>query len=384
MLIILGNSLNTLLISAYCEKCGIEYKRFYTSALSAYPFYFNDYNNGMMGRVIRTLGIDFVQEEKEHFSIISDKHILTIGRSLHDLFQVIAEIKPQLQPGLEKFEGLVRETGDEWKSVSENNFRINPVLNSAMVKNFMKTYQDMLKQHFPDEEAVDVFLSLVPRKDISFNTAAGYLANQVFDGGYRHNIIGTLIHRLQEGLNKDNSVRIENFGQIITDTGLKRISDRDRAYPYKFIITTVDMRQSDQYLMLIYLKIKKAESLQEYNFLYSDRLKELGVTQTILSHTGGHYQLDVYYVNKELSLIQIAEAVGELTGDFEITGAVSYEELREQYACSNFAGWAFDVQENRKNPVQCLNNNVIDLSRWGTAYFTSTMIALKYMKELSE
>ena len=52
MILIAGNNLSSIYLSAYLEKENIDYRRIYTQKVKDYTFYFNDLNGGMQKRVL--------------------------------------------------------------------------------------------------------------------------------------------------------------------------------------------------------------------------------------------------------------------------------------------------------------------------------------------
>lgn len=376
MILITGNNIAALYLSAYFEMKKIEYRRFYTNEITDYTFYFNDSADGMQKKAMDLIGYRQEYRQNRFFTIRSDQRDYQIGMELESLTDRLGELHEEEKGNLKQWNEIVDAIGREWRQVTDHHFQMKVDMKSQMARNFRMGYQEFVKSHSNDAELQNLLLSLVPRRDISLNTAAGYIRNQIFDPGFRENRIKEFTEFLRQRQKEENQIKIGAFEELKINREEKTVLYNGTEIPYDRLILAADTCESNVRLATYYVDCEN-KTHDSYTFLALDDMEEAGMNQIILWRDQQGDRLDVYYENTSADEEKITEYLAEKLPYLRIQKAVTYDELKRQYGCGNFAGWAFSCMENMKNPMDCRKKDVIDITKWGNAHFTSSLLAIE-------
>lgn len=374
MILIAGNNISSIYLSAYLEQQNIDYRRVFTHEITDYTFYRNDITHGMEKRALDRLDIspDPVGAGKPVFRVLMGTESREIDGSFEKFMESAAK-KTQDVDGLNKFGEMVSSIGKEWKETVDRNFSVKISRDSIMARNFMKSYKDFLFQTVNDKSLRSMLLTFVPRTDISLNTAAGYIYSQLFDGSAYENHLEELTKKLFRICSSENQIRIDSFDDLRIDRKMRRAKINGETFSFDTYIKLYDNLDPQIRLMTYYVESKTFQNT--CTFLRPDNMREHGIEQMILWSDGREDRLDVYY-SAEYSEPDIDSYVKGNIDNVSIRCKVGYEQLKKQYGNGNFAGWAFNVKENAKNPIICRDPYCMDLSAWGNAHFTCGLVAL--------
>lgn len=385
MIAIIGNHISALVAAAFCEVNHMKYQWFYTKEIEDLPFYFNDFTRGMLGRIISLLEIPTLESEKnEEFFIMTEEGRLRLGMTIEEFCGEMVTHYPEKKVEIGQYFETLKKIGEEWKKVVDMNFDANPSLSPLMSRNFMNSYEGTLKKQFNCSEIEKLFLSLVPKEDISLNTAAGYIVNQLFDGSYRDNCLHRYIEAFNKLISGRNKRKITDFNCLEIDTMNKKVVFEGCAVSYDLLIHSVETKYHTNRLMFFSLERIHVGNTFSPVFLAFDHLAELGVSQAVIWKKGPNYQLDIYYNHEKFPGDDKVESwIKDNVTEYKVTGKKTYEQLVEEFAITDFSGWAFSVKDILKNPLNYKGKKEINLAGWGTAFFTSSLLAIKCIKEES-
>lgn len=379
MILVVGNNITSLVLSTYFEQNHIQYKRIFTKNIKDFIFYADDSMDGMQKLAMDKIAcrLPIVAEKSFGIRTSSQEYILD-----NDIGQMSKEIlKFEKKDNVEKFETIFTQLGREWNQIIENDFTLIMSQSKYMARNFMKSYRQFLEVFLESEEAKRIWMSFVPRTDIALNTAAGYIVNQVFGKSSHVNQLSTLYKYMLGIVQKSNQIKIDNFDELHIDKEKKHVEWASGSMKYDTVINTVSKKEAEVYLMMFYVTCDLKEN--GHIFYALDDMQEMGINQMILWSYQGKCQLDIYYKNV-IDENQIEKYVRTRLPYAEIQKRIGFEELKDQYGCGDFAGWALSCKENLKNPMQCSNVEYIDLSGWGNAHFTSALLAISALEKRSK
>lgn len=377
MIFVVGNNITALFLSAYFEKEKLEYRRIYTNDLMDYTFYCNDSNNGVMAKAMKKLAFKGKKIEDVFFKIRTESKEYTIEGNLDNLFQQMIQDNVDKATLIEELKKTIQEVGTEWNQIINNSFSMKINMNSAMAKNYMKSYEAALNM-VQKQEIQNIFMSLVPRRDISLNTAAGYITNQVFDKRNRKDQVEDFVSYIKSYLKEKNQIKIDSFEEIVVCKDEKRIIWNAGQMPYDVVIFAADKSSAGNKLATFYVENEKKDDT--YVFLCREDMKTSGINQMILWNGKHGCQLDTYFSN-QIDEKEIVKYVEKYFPYIKINKMITHEELQKQYGCGDFAGWAFSCKENMKNPMTYKNPEYIDISKWGNAHFTSALLVLNCLEK---
>lgn len=375
MIIVIGNNITSLFLCAFFEQKKIEYKRLYTHEIVDFTFYFNDSDAGMMKKAMDKLNYQETSCKEKNFKIRTANNEYTVGGSIDNLINDLQKKYHDIP--LEHFGEVIKKIGIEWWESIDHNFEIKLDVNSAMVQNCMKSYKSFLEDNLADEELRNLFLSLVPRPDISLNTASGYIVNQIFDMAGKSNKIEEFVMYIIEFLKKENQIKIPSFEEIRICKEKKNIYVNSDCIKYDAVVKSYSDMDAGVRLATFYVENQKKDLT--YVFLSPSNMYLNGIQQIILWQGKKDEQLDVYF-SPNVTEAEIRKYVSTEIPYLNIKETILYSTLKEQHGCGNFAGWAFNCKENMRNPMLCSKADYIDLSQWGNAHFTSALLALNCLE----
>lgn len=377
MIFVVGNNITALFLSAYFEKEMLEYRRIYTNDLMDYTFYCNDPNSGVMAKAMKKLAFKGKKIEDVFFKIRTESKEYTIEGNLDNLFQQMIQENVDKATIIEELKETIQDVGTEWNEIINNGFSMKINMNSAMAKNYMKSYETAINM-VQKQEIQNICMSLVPRRDISLNTAAGYITNQVFDKRNRKDQVEDFVSYIKSYLKEKNQIKIDSFEEIVICQDEKKIIWNAGQMSYDVVIFAADKSRADNKLATFYVENEKKDDT--YVFLCREDMKTNGINQMILWNGKNGCQLDTYF-NNQIDEKEIVKYVEKHFPYIKINKMIAYEELQKQYGCGDFAGWAFSCKENMKNPMIYKNPGYINISKWGNAHFTSALLVLNCLEK---
>ncbi|SFC12835.1 hypothetical protein [Butyrivibrio sp. YAB3001] len=361
MIIVAGNNISALFLCAYFEQKGIDYIRYYTENIDDYTFYLNDVTSGMEKRALELLGRSLDSSGDKEIGVYTDGGIKYIPGDFKNFCNWIKESDDSDET--KNVLAAISEIGKEWIETVENTFNIKTSMDSIMARNFMKGYSDFLTKNIKNDEIKTIFKSFVPRRDVSLNTAAGYIYSQLFDGSGHENKISELAKELISSLSENKQIKLNSFEEL-------DLEGKD----YEAFIKLYE--DADPLVKLTTYYVESDEDAKEkVVFCAFDDMEQSGISQMILWSEEGSRRLDVYYESSR-SDDEVTEYVRKKLSEIHIKKQVGYTELKRQYGSGHFAGWAFNTKENCKNPIVLKNKKLMDLSHWGNGHFTCCLVAL--------
>jgi len=378
MILIAGNNLSSIYLSAYLEKENIDYRRIYTQKVKDYTFYFNDLNGGMQKRVLDIFDYQMENNGDAAFYVRTNEGEYKIDGNF-ELFMQNNAAHCKNGDKMIEFGKTVSEIGKEWMETIDQKFALKMSIDSVMAKNFMKSYQEYLFQLFHDEEIKNVFQSLVTRDDISLNTAAGYLYTQVFDGSGHRNQLEMLTEKMISGCKAEHQIQVADFDKLEINSEARTIIVNGKTIHYDCFIKLYDLKDVQTKMVTYYVDCE--DNRDSYVFYHLNGMNEYGMKQVILWKDKTGSRLDIYYASTVSEDI-VQRYIEDFIKEIKVKQKIGYESLKQQYGNSNFAGWAFNVKENMRNPIVCKRLDYMDLSVWGNAHFTCVLIALTNLKKI--
>lgn len=385
MIVIVGNSLNCVAMAAYCGIYNIKYKWLVSSKVEHIPFYFKDYSSGMLSKICSLLNIHIEEKENnKNFYIGTESDYIASGMSLRTFCEELGEKFSKNKNEIKLFLSSMQQIDEEWKMVVGNGFDMK--LNKApnMTRNFMISFQDAIKKQICEKKLEDIFFSIVPRNDISWNTGAGYIVSQLFDGSDRNNSLTEYVAAFENCISQEHKYQVSDFGVMKIDKENKKISWDENEFSYDLLINSWDLTPKIRRLMLFRLERVEPSEAPVPMFLNVAKLRGTGISQAILWKNSNDYQLDVYYEedgvmdNQKRNIL-----VMDIIPQYKVLEIISYHTLMKEHGISDFSGWAFSVNDTLRNPLQISEKKEVNLANWGTAFFASALLGIKYISRES-
>ena len=378
MVIIIGNNIAALSLSRFLEMKGVEHRRITTGNIKDITFYCCDSADGMMALAAEKLGYNVEQKTGRGFSVRTSAHRYKADRGADEFIRSLADISGAGNEAADAFSDTLSSIGAEWKLSVHNGFKVNTAPSSVMAKNFMKDYGGFAEKLSDSDEWKKVLGAFVPRKDISLNTAAGYISGQVFDNSCHIDSLEHMAAWLIKKEDPEKVIKVSLFDDVIINEAEKTLTAGGETLGYDILIEAFDTNKSKVRLMTMYVSDEELDT--DFEFIVPDKSDEYGVIQMIRWSSGGFQRADIYY-DESADEDMIRKNASELLVGAKITEVVGYDELIRQYGCGNFAGWAFSCRDNMKNPVSCMKKNRIKIAGWGNAHFTAALLGIKELEK---
>lgn len=378
MVIIIGNNITALSLSRFLELNGVDHRRISTGNIKDITFYCCDSADGMMAMAAEKLGYTVEKKQGRGFSIRTSSHRYKADRGAEEFIRSLADISGAGNEAAEVFSDILSSIGTEWKQSVQSGFRVNTSPSSVMAKNFMKDYSGFTEKLSGSDEWKKVLGAFVPKKDISLNTAAGYISGQVFDNSCHTDSLERMAIWLIRNENPEKVIKVDSFDDIVIDEAEKTVSVGGEKIGYDLLIESSDTSKCRIRLMTMYVLDKELDT--DFEFIVPDKADEYGIIQMIRWSSGGFQRADIYY-DENADEDMIRKNASELLGGAKITEVVGYDELVRQYGCGNFAGWAFSCRDNMKNPVSCMKKDRVKIAGWGNAHFTAALLGIKELEK---
>ena len=378
MVIIIGNNITALSLSRFLEMNGVDYRRISTGNIKDITFYCCDSADGMMAMAAEKLGYTVEKKQGRGFSIRTSSYRYKADRGAEEFIRSLADTSGAGNEAAEAFSDILSSIGAEWKLSVQSGFKVNTSPSSVMAKNFMKDYSGFTEKLSGSDEWKKVLGAFVPKKDISLNTAAGYISGQVFDNSCHTDSLERMVIWLIKNENPEKVIKVDSFDDIIIDEAEKTVSVGGEKMGYDLLIESSDTSKCRVRLMTMYVMDKELDT--DFEFIVPDKADEYGIIQMIRWSSGGFQRADIYY-DENADEDMIRKNASELLGGAKIIEVIDYDELVRQYGCGNFAGWAFSCRDNMKNPVSCMKKDRVKIAGWGNAHFTAALLGIKELEK---
>lgn len=379
MVVIIGNNITALSLSRFLELNGVDHRRISTGNIKDITFYCCDSEDGMMALAAEKLGYSVEQKPGHGFSVRTSLHRYKADRGADEFIRSLADISGAGHEAAEAFSDTLSSIGAEWKLSVHSGFKVNTSPASVMARNFMKDYSGYTEKLSDSDEWRKVLGAFVPKKDISLNTAAGYISGQVFDGSCHTGSLEHMAAWLINNTDPGKVIYVDSFDDITIDESSRTIdTGKGEKLNYDIIVEASDTSKRSVRLMTMYVADKELDT--DFEFIVPDKADELGIIQMIRWSSGGFQRVDVYY-DEKADENEISACVSEMFSEAKVTEVVGYDELIKQYGCGDFAGWAFSCRDNMKNPVSCMKKDRIKIAGWGNAHFTAALLGIKELEK---
>lgn len=379
MVVIIGNNITALSLSRFLDLKSIDHRRICTGNIKDITFYCCDSSDGMMALAAEKLGYDVEKKPSRGFSIRTSSHRYKADGDADEFIHSLADILGVGHEAVEIFSDTLSNIGNEWKFSVQSGFKVNTSPSSVMARHFMKDYSGFIEKLSSSEEWRRVLQAFVPKKDISLNTAAGYILGQVFDESCHTENLENMVKWLIKNIDYEKVISVDSFDDISIDENSKTIViSEEKKLGYDVLIEASNTNKCKVRLMTMYISGSKLDT--DFEFIVPAKADDYGIIQMIKWSSGGVQRVDVYY-DETADEEEIFSYASEILTGAEITEVVGYDELIRQYGCGDFAGWAFSCRDNMKNPISCMKNDRIKIARWGNAHFTAALLGIKELEK---
>lgn len=202
---------------------------------------------------------------------------------------------------------------------------------------------------------------------------------QVFDGSGHRNQLEMLTEKMISGCKAEHQIQVADFDKLEINSEARTIIVNGKTIHYDCFIKLYDLKDVQTKMVTYYVDCE--DNRDSYVFYHLNGMNEYGMKQVILWKDKTGSRLDIYYASTVSEDI-VQRYIEDFIKEIKVKQKIGYESLKQQYGNSNFAGWAFNVKENMRNPIVCKRLDYMDLSVWGNAHFTCVLIALTNLKKI--
>jgi hypothetical protein len=332
------------LLGQYCEARDIPFKivKALNLDVNYFPLYYNDPVEGMCGEFLKKSDLpksisEFKQTETY---FITEDGKLRKNETFSDFIRRFAERYTDFKDDILGLEEIMKAIGAEWKTFTENGYKISSRQTPHLLKFYNKNFFDYIDDCQLPKELQRIFKSLFPKEDISFNNGAAYIVTQIFDS--------------------QCSLELSNL--LISNSRFNEMCDNEsNTNDDELLVLKVSQEEEGNHFVSFVGNCSVSESSISYFGL--DALEMNGISQLILAEHNGKVQIDVYY-NAKLEDKELLVFIGEFID------LSCYENLVAHRSAYFPGNWAFSAKEAMKNPFK---KGQESLEHFGAAYFTAAI-----------
>lgn len=181
------------------------------------PFYANDLDLGILGRVCEKTGLDIHSLEDKERKIrigFQEGKSLDCHSSMEGFRDKLEKAYPDEHQGLAVLFADIEGIGEEWASFIKNDFHSKGVSMKKSAKYATTTVKDYLKRiKIGTSDISKILYAMLPIGDVTFPVFSGYISTQFFDN-----------HHLKENPWKEIARRANRISEKISVEDIKKVS----------------------------------------------------------------------------------------------------------------------------------------------------------------